>query len=106
MPRRPKEIAMFRLATFRSDAAFWPLSEPGKPSLPSRPRSPLWGLLAAPARVWAAILSEVEARRAVKELSALDERMLRDIGIERGQIAHACRHGRDAIRLSDLVRWS
>ena len=97
---------MFRLATFRGDGAFWPLSEPGGPAQPSQPRSILWALLTAPARLGAAILSEIKARRAMQALADLDERMLRDIGVERDHIAHACRHGRDALTRTDLVRWS
>ena len=44
-------------------------------------------------------------------LSSLDERMLRDIGLDRGQIPHAARLGRQAqMRIQDLradiARWS
>jgi uncharacterized protein YjiS (DUF1127 family) len=97
---------MFRLATFRSDGAFWPLSEPGRPAQPSQPRSLLWALLTSPAWLGAAILAEIKARRAMQALAELDERMLRDIGVERDHIARACRHGRDALVHADLVRWS
>lgn len=37
-------------------------------------------------------------RRAVRALQELDERTLRDIGIDRGGIHHAARHGRDVDR--------
>ena len=40
------------------------------------------------------------------QLAVLDERMLRDIGVERDQIAHACRYGRDALLRPDLTRWA
>ena len=97
---------MFKLATFRSDAAFWPLPESGKPSGTGRPRSLLWTLLTAPVRLGAAILAEIKARQAMQTLADLDERMLRDIGVEHDQIAHACRHGRDALLRPDLTRWA
>ena len=97
---------MFKLATFRSDAAFWPLPESGKPSGSGRPRSLLWTLLSAPGRLGLAILAEFKARHAMQTLADLDERMLRDIGVERDQIAHACRHGRDVLLRPDLTRWA
>ena len=51
------------------------------------------------------------ARRAMQTLASLDDRMLRDIGIERGQIPHANRHGREALARSsklraDITRWA
>jgi uncharacterized protein YjiS (DUF1127 family) len=66
----------------------------------------LWTVLTAPARLGAAILTEIRARQAMQTLADLDERMLRDIGVERDQIAHACRHGRDALLRPDLSRWA
>jgi uncharacterized protein YjiS (DUF1127 family) len=67
-------------------------------------------VLTAPRRLAAKILAELAARRAMQTLASLDERMLRDIGIERGQIGHATRHGREALRSSDLradfTRWA
>jgi hypothetical protein len=42
----------------------------------------------------------------METLADLDERMLRDIGVERDQIAIACRHGRDALLRPDLTRWA
>jgi uncharacterized protein YjiS (DUF1127 family) len=97
---------MFKLATFRNDAAFWPIPDPGAPSHTGRPSSLLWTVLTAPARLGAAILTEIRARQAMQTLADLDERMLRDIGVERDQIAHACRHGRDALLRPDLSRWA
>lgn len=96
---------MFKLATFRSEGAFWPLPEPGRPSHAGRPGSLLWTLLTAPVRLGAAVLAEIRARQAMQTLADLDERMLRDIGVERNQIAHACRHGRDVLQRPDLARW-
>jgi uncharacterized protein YjiS (DUF1127 family) len=100
---------MFKLATFRSDAAFWPLATPPTPA--ARPSSLLSAMLTAPRRLGTALLSELRARRAMGMLEDLDERMLRDIGLERDQIAHACRRGRKALLRSsdlhaDIARWS
>ncbi len=39
-------------------------------------------------------LNAFAARRAARELSMLDDHLLRDIGIHRGQIDHAVRFGR------------
>jgi uncharacterized protein YjiS (DUF1127 family) len=97
---------MFKLATFRSDAAFWPLPDSGEPSRTGRPSSLFWTVLTAPARLGAALLAEIRARSAMQTLADLDERMLRDIGVERDQIAHACRYGRDALLRPDLSRWA
>ncbi len=46
------------------------------------------GLLA---RLVRAMAVEARARRAERQLEALDHRMLRDMGIDRGQIAYAVR---------------
>jgi uncharacterized protein YjiS (DUF1127 family) len=107
----PEGDIMFKLITFRSDGAFWPLAERGDTPGATRSGSLLAAVLGAPRRVVAALASELAARRAMQSLASLDERMLRDIGIERGQIWHATRHGREAmIRSSDLradfTRWS
>ena len=102
---------MFKLITFRSDGAFWPLAE--RSDLPGATRSGslFTAVLTAPRRLAAKILAELAARRAMQSLASLDERMLRDIGIERGQIWHATRHGRQALTRSsdlqaDFTRWS
>ena len=97
---------MFRLATFRNDAAFWPMPDSGEPPHTARPSSLLWTVLTAPARLGLVVLAEIKARRAMETLADLDERMLRDIGVERDQIALACRHGRDALLRPDLGRWA
>jgi uncharacterized protein YjiS (DUF1127 family) len=41
-------------------------------------------------------------------LASLDDRMLRDIGLERGQIDHAVRQGRHRMddARSNLIRWA
>jgi uncharacterized protein YjiS (DUF1127 family) len=43
----------------------------------------------------AALGRKYRARRAVHELMALDDRMLRDVGLGRAEIEHAVQSGRD-----------
>jgi uncharacterized protein YjiS (DUF1127 family) len=107
----PEGDIMFKLITFRSDGAFWPLADRPDAADATRSRSLLMAVLTAPRRLAAKILAELAARRAMQSLASLDERMLRDIGIERGQIWHATRHGREALLRSselqaDFTRWS
>jgi uncharacterized protein YjiS (DUF1127 family) len=42
----------------------------------------------------------------MQTLDDLDERMLRDVGIDRCQIKHAARFGREALTEAHTVRWS
>ena len=93
---------MFKLISFRSDGAFWPFAERSDFDAAARPRSLIGGLLAAPRRVVARIGKELAARRAMHALASLDERMLRDIGLERDQIGYAARHGRRSRRTQDV----
>ena len=51
----------------------------------------IWNFLRRAANAWR---KRAAHRRAVSELSQLDDRMLRDMGIERSQIASVVRHGR------------
>ena len=99
---------MFKLISFRSDAAFWPFADRSNFDAVAQPRSVIRTVLSTPGRAVAALAKEVAARRAMQALSELDERMLRDIGIDRGQIPHATRQGR--LRMQDLradiARWS
>jgi uncharacterized protein YjiS (DUF1127 family) len=41
--------------------------------------------------VWRCVARQRDIRRAVAELEALDERTLRDIGLDRAQVLHAVR---------------
>jgi uncharacterized protein YjiS (DUF1127 family) len=102
---------MFKLISFKGEGAFWPFTERSDFDPVSRPRSLIGALLGAPRRAVAAFASELAARRAMQTLAGLDERMLRDIGLERDQIGYAVRQGGWASRRAqdaraDIVRWS
>jgi uncharacterized protein YjiS (DUF1127 family) len=47
--------------------------------------------------LWTYLRREREIARSVAMLSRMDDRTLRDIGMERGQIESAVRHGRDFV---------
>ncbi|MET0429092.1 MAG: DUF1127 domain-containing protein [Microvirga sp.] len=61
---------------------------------PSGMRSLAKGLLSFLPRLARSIRTEIRSRRAVAELAALDDRMLRDIGISRCDIEHSASVGR------------
>jgi uncharacterized protein YjiS (DUF1127 family) len=78
-------------------------------SAPPR-RQPRWGSLMrlSIARVHAvlrgitkAIAAELAARRAIVELASMDDRMLRDLGITRGEITNLIRRPRGNARADD-----
>ena len=99
---------MSKLTSFKTDSAFWPLADQPRPGAdPSR--SWVETLLMAPARVATAIAREFAARRAMSKLAALDDRLLRDIGIERDQITSVARRGRKLASSgdvrADVARW-
>ncbi|PID49442.1 MAG: hypothetical protein CR991_06785 [Proteobacteria bacterium] len=50
-----------------------------------------------PAANDASSVSEAEIRRAIRELKAMNDRELNDLGLARGEIEHAVRYGRDGI---------
>jgi uncharacterized protein YjiS (DUF1127 family) len=52
----------------------------------------------------ARIAARRELRRAVKELMALDDRILRDIGLRRSDVEFAARFGRSFERYKDRLR--
>jgi uncharacterized protein YjiS (DUF1127 family) len=51
-------------------------------------------LLAGPVRLYRLAQAEWQHRRAMKELHDLDDRMLRDIGVNRSEIPGVARFGR------------
>jgi uncharacterized protein YjiS (DUF1127 family) len=67
------------------------------PGRPETARSGFHGfqtwLISMPARLWTRMAHVHRDRRAVAELQALDDRMLKDIGISRGQILSVVRNG-------------
>ena len=100
---------MFKLINSKGAVALSPLA--GQSQVWARVRARVWVSLFAGAR-WlaAALANELAARRATRSLASLDDRMLRDIGLERGQIDHAVRMGRQSAKRlddarSDLMRW-
>jgi uncharacterized protein YjiS (DUF1127 family) len=46
---------------------------------------------------------ELEVRRSLREVQGFDDKMLRDIGLQRGGIEHAIRNGVSEIALRDLT---
>ena len=77
---------MLELITFRSDWAFWPLADPSEAPATSRARALLAAVLTAPWRLAKTIRAELVARHAMQTLASLDDRMLRDIGLDRSTI--------------------
>jgi uncharacterized protein YjiS (DUF1127 family) len=56
--------------------------------------SALWSAVRPIARLVLKAIAERHTRRAVRDLQYLDDRLLRDIGLNRAMIEHAVRHGR------------
>jgi uncharacterized protein YjiS (DUF1127 family) len=48
--------------------------------------------------------SRRQLRRSIKELLALDDRMLRDIGLRRSEVEYTVRYGRPLDRYKDRLR--
>ena len=96
---------MFKMLSFRSDGAFWPLSERSEFGAAGGASGGLLGkAMVLMQRMW----SDHAARQAMYELECLDDRTLKDIGIARDEIWHAVRYGRGAVSggALDLGRWS
>ena len=53
-----------------------------------------------------AIKAELAARRAINELAEMDDHMLRDLGLVRGEIANAVRRPREHTRTDDPPTFS
>jgi uncharacterized protein YjiS (DUF1127 family) len=50
------------------------------------------------------IAFELEVRRSLREIQSFDDKMLRDIGLQRGGIEHALRHGVAELAVDPLRR--
>ena len=48
-------------------------------------------------RLLSLIAEEIRIHHSMRQLASLDDAMLRDIGIDRGAVEDAVRHGRDAL---------
>jgi uncharacterized protein YjiS (DUF1127 family) len=99
---------MFKLLSFKSEGAFWPMAEQAGKAPATRGVVP--HLLATPRRLMALVAAEMAARRTMHTLAGLDDRILKDIGIPRDQIWHVAHYGRDVVMQSkalraDFARW-
>jgi uncharacterized protein YjiS (DUF1127 family) len=54
----------------------------------------------------AALAEEIRVRRSLRQLSAFDDGMLRDIGVDRGSLEDAVRYGRPSLEGTLLYRAS
>ena len=96
---------MFKLMSFKSDAAFWPFSERSDfETGRGAPGTLLGKATALVQRMW----SDHAARQAMYELECLDDRTLKDIGIARDEIWHGGTMAgvRSSDGALDLARWS
>jgi uncharacterized protein YjiS (DUF1127 family) len=81
------EVAMHDVSTIRSH--------------PPRPRQTTlfdaWLATAARSSAWliAAIGQKLRIRRDMRQLAAMDDHMLKDVGLRRGEIEYSVRYGRD-----------
>ena len=55
-------------------------------------------------RLFEKIAFELEVRRSLREVQGFDDKMLRDIGLQRGGIEHALRHGVANSAVESLLR--
>lgn len=63
--------------------------------MPAASTSVLTELLSGPVRLFRRAQAEWQHRRAMKELYQLDDRMLRDIGVDRSEVPRVARFGRE-----------
>jgi uncharacterized protein YjiS (DUF1127 family) len=91
--KRLKGTVMAKTLHFDSDANM-AFDATSRLPVPAANMSFAMELLTGPARLYRLAQAEWQHRRAMKELQDLDDRMLRDIGVNRSEIPGVARFGR------------
>jgi uncharacterized protein YjiS (DUF1127 family) len=81
------EAAMHDVASVRSRAARQPQATFFETCVAAATHGSLWLI--------AAIANELRIRRDIRQLAAMDDYMLKDIGLHRGEIEYSVRYGKD-----------
>ena len=66
----------------------------------------MWSAVRPVVKVAFKAIAEFHARRAVRDLQHFDDRMLRDMGLTRGTIDYAVRHGREIDLVPYAAEWA